>query len=213
MGLVRASLEAIAPYVRGARILSLGYPDLLATPEDLRDVLGATPAPARADTGRPETLETFASIGAAMRIVDVAAVRGVEELVDLNIPQDLGEYDLVLDAGTLEHCFCPGIALLNMAGAVRAGGRIFHAPPVSMLNHGFYNLCPTLFNDFYLQNGWAIELQEGRLAKGRGARFAIAWSARAPMPPAESVLHVCARRPDTRRALRIPRQTKYGGRA
>jgi hypothetical protein len=207
MGLVASSLRAIAPHARGARILSLGYPDLVAAPSQIREALGATPAPATL-TDYPETLETFASIGATMRVIDIVRARGVEEIVDLNLPQALGEYDLVLDAGTLEHCFNPGQALLNAAAAVRQGGHIFHAPPLVMMNHGFYNICPTLLHDFYSQNGWEILLMQGLQDKGRGLPVAISPAARFAPPASECVLHVLARRWSDA-PLRIPRQSKY----
>jgi hypothetical protein len=63
----------------------------------------------------------------------------------------------VIDPGTLEHCFNIGQAMMNAANAVKPGGRIFHISPMTMVNHGFYNLCPTMFHDFYQQNGWEME--------------------------------------------------------
>jgi hypothetical protein len=62
-----------------------------------------------------------------------------------------------------------------------------------MVNHGFFNLCPTLLYDFYGQNGWEIELLVGREAMGRGASFSLDPIGRAPVP-AECVIHCLARR-------------------
>jgi hypothetical protein len=206
MGLLRSCLEVLEPHLRGASILSLGYPDLAVTNADLQALFGVR-APANQITGRPDTAAALRALGATMRAIDVRRSRGVEEIVDLNVPQELGQYDLVLDAGTIEHCFNVGTALMNAAGAVRVGGRIFHTPPLSMVNHGFFNLCPTLLYDFYGQNGWEIELLVGREAMGRGASFSLDPIGRAPVP-AECVIHCLARR-TTEGPLLIPVQAKY----
>ena len=89
--------------------------------------------------------------------------RGNELIVDLNYPNASflleGKYDLVIDNGTLEHCFNAGEALINAARMVKQkGGFIFHINPLSMINHGFYNFCPTLLFDFYDQNDFKILL-------------------------------------------------------
>ena len=46
---------------------------------------------------------------------------------------------------------------MNAANSVKVGGRIFHISPMTMINHGFYNLCPTMHHDFYHQNDWELE--------------------------------------------------------
>ena len=73
----------------------------------------------------------------------------------------------MIDAGTIEHCFNIAQAILNAAQAVAPGGHVFHAPPMTMLNHGFYNLNPTLFHDFYGQNGWTVERLVGGTQEGK----------------------------------------------
>jgi hypothetical protein len=107
MGLLRSCLEVLEPHLRGASILSLGYPDLAVTNADLQALFGVR-APANQITGRPDTAAALRALGATMRAIDVRRSRGVEEIVDLNVPQELGQYDLVLDAGTIEHCFTRG---------------------------------------------------------------------------------------------------------
>jgi hypothetical protein len=104
-------------------------------------------------------------MGATLDCVDIQAHRDVERVVDLNQPTNLGQYDLVLDPGTTEHCFNIGQAILNAANAVKPGGRIYHAPPMTLHNHGFWNVCPTAMWDFYSQNRWAIERMEARKGK------------------------------------------------
>ena len=73
------------------------------------------------------------------------------------MPEELvGRYRLVLDLGTLEHCFNIGQGMMNAAQAVVPGGYVVHTNPMSMFNHGFYNLNPTFYYDFYTQNGFEI---------------------------------------------------------
>jgi hypothetical protein len=164
MALPVHALERLAPYMREAKILSLGYPDLLARAKDIKRLFGYEPTKFNEaakewhglQEAAPDTLELMEAIGSQMTVVDFTDDRGCEVIADLNEPHVLGKFDLVLDPGTLEHCFNIGQAFLNAANAVKVGGRIFHTSPMSMLNHGFYNLCPTLFHDFYKQNGWEL---------------------------------------------------------
>jgi hypothetical protein len=210
MAITPTGLEAIAG-ILGERVLSLGYPDIVASASEVRNILGIDPTKF-VDTGRwhgvdyplPETVHLFKLAGARLDCVDIRASRGVERIVDLNYPQDLGEYDLVLDCGTVEHCFNIAQAILNAANAVKPGGYIFHTPPLSMVNHGFYNLNPTLFHDFYGQNGWEIELL-------RAATRERTWD----IPPVQRVqvaselsLYCLARRRSAG-PLKFPTQTKY----
>ncbi len=210
MALTPHALEIAATYL-GPRVLSLGYPDILATAEDIEQRFGVRPTRFH-DAGRwhgvshplPDTLELFELLGARLDCVDIVASRGVERIVDLNHPHDLGRYDLVLDCGTIEHCFNIGQAILNAAGAVQPGGHIFHTPPLSMVNHGFYNLNPTLFHDFYTQNGWEVVLLR---AADRTRTYAIDPVARVGTPGELSLFCVARRATDA--PLRFPTQTKY----
>jgi hypothetical protein len=210
MALTRHALEIVATYL-GPRVLSLGYPDILASAADIERGFGVRPTRFN-DSGRwhgvahplPETIELFELLGASLECVDIVASRGVERIVDLNQPHDLGQYDLVLDCGTVEHCFNIGQAIVNAASAVKPGGRIFHTPPLSMVNHGFYNLNPTLFHDFYGQNGWEVELLR---AADRERTYDIAATARVGVPSELSLYCVARRASDA--PLRYPTQTKY----
>ena len=186
MSLDAHSLKAIAPYLKG-RVLALGYPDILSPGVDpFREV--------------------------DLTCVDLVSERG-EIVADLNEPQDLGEFDLVIDHGTTEHCFNVGQAIKNAAKAVKVGGHIFHSPPLWMVNHGYYNFCPTSLWDFYDQNGWEIKRFEARrLLKdeshpiSRG--FASSRYAGPKLfPGEESVLCMIAQKKGT--ALNWPTQGKY----
>lgn len=207
MALLRRCLALLRPYLRDARVLSLGYPDLALPAEELESVLGVRVRELHPVTHWPETVHVFEQLGCSLDTVDLAALRGPERIVDLNLPAELGQYDLVLDAGTLEHCFNIGQAFANALAAVRPGGRIFHTPPLSMVNHGFFNLCPTLFFDLYTQNGWEIEHLQALRDLGRGEPLPVEHVKRCKAPP-EAVLHVLARRTSDA-PLTFPRQSKY----
>ncbi len=78
--------------------------------------------------------------------------------LDLNkrIPRELeGQYDLVSDAGTLEHCFDVKEVLFNTVRLLKPGGHVaFFSPMSGMVDHGFYSFSPTLFRDFFKINGF-----------------------------------------------------------
>jgi SAM-dependent methyltransferase len=215
MALPLYALEIIAPYLKGASVLCLGYPDILAKPEEVKQKFGIEPTSFTAHGGahgitRPliETQEWFRRMGATLDCVDIQVHRGVERVVDLNQPADLGQYDLVLDPGTTEHCFNIGQAILNAANAVKPGGRIYHAPPVTLHNHGFYNVCPTAMWDFYSQNGWAIERFEARKGKSfepMDEKRAIGRAEKI----APDVSMICVAKRMTGAKLLFPCQSKY----
>lgn len=152
------------------KCLSAGYPDLLVPLEDLKV---ATQNGEGEIYERPESkdlqayhgfnepiydsAQVFGAIGLELHVIDRERLQGCESIVDLNRPASLGEYDLVIDPGTLEHCFNIAQAAVNLAGAVKVGGYISQAVPMSMFNHGYYNLNPVWFLDFYENNGFKIE--------------------------------------------------------
>lgn len=212
MGIRANGLELLLPHLPARRVLSLGYPDLVMSPAVFEEMTGHKVGPGSADGAAwhgkseiPETLEAFKALGTEeFRAVDIVCTRGVEDIVDLNAAQDLGKWDLVIDPGTTEHCFNVGQALLNAANAVDAGGLIFHTPPMTMLNHGFYNFNPTLFHDFYGQNGWEIL----HLIVSDGTTTGpVPATLRFESAPELSLYCLCRRlNLDT---LRMPTQTKY----
>ena len=132
MGIRVSGLQLLAEMLPARRILSLGYPDILATKEDIIRIFGVEPA-SFVNTGKwhrvnyplPETTALFQQLGCELVCVDVHASRGVERIVDLNAPAELGKYDIVMDMGTIEHCFNIGQALKNAVNAVDIGGGVF----------------------------------------------------------------------------------------
>ena len=73
------------------------------------------------------------------------------------LPADLHQrFDLLIDTGTLEHCFNVGQAFKNTCEAMRQGGLIVHGAPLNRFNHGFWSFNPTLYHDFLGDNGFQI---------------------------------------------------------
>jgi hypothetical protein len=217
MAIPTFALEILAPHMKGARMLSLGYPDILATEEEVERLFGVRltgSIDGELQHGVKhklvETKELCRLVGAKLDCVDVIKWRGFERIADLNEPQDFGEYDLVIDPGTTEHCFNIGQAIMNAARAVRIGGRIYHSPPLFMVNHGFYNICPTALQDFYEQNGWVIERFEVRV---RGSDIPVpitssmAWKRNVKVAPEAGMIFMARRL--TVAAPKWPLQKKY----
>jgi len=159
-----------------------------------------------------DTRSFFEHLGLSPTFIDVKRHRGYEQLVDLNehFPERYNRsYDLVLDSGTLEHCFNVGVAFRNMCDAVRLGGFLITTAPISMVNHGFYNFCPTLYVDGLTDNGFEIVFL-GIASKNQVIRLEpSSWLSRMN-PPTESVLHCLAKRVDSKE-FTWPTQTKYKG--
>lgn len=210
MGIKTSSLGVIVK-LKAKDVLSLSYPDLVMSVDECEQITGIR-GEKRNDSNRwhnkqeelPETLEIFNKLGMNLTCVDIVASRDVETVVDLNYPHDLGKFDLVLDCGTTEHCFNIGQALMNAANAVKEGGYILHTPPLSMTNHGFYCLQPTLFYDFYTQNGWEVQFIAGEL---NNKWFEIPAVNRVKVP-AEASLLVLAKRTNSNQLI-YPMQSKY----
>jgi len=176
---VLAQLKDLLPAV--PKMLSLGYPDILATAEQIDTTCGkdfANSLIRRDDsdeiiawhglTGKldfiADSLNFFSALNIDCHTIDITASRGNERIIDLNepLPQDLlASFDLVFDPGTLEHCFNIGQASINAAACLKVNGFICHFSPLSMFNHGFFNLNPTFFFNFYHQNGFKIVLMKG----------------------------------------------------
>lgn len=178
-GRLNNELQAVAPD-RPKKILSLGYPDLLASRDfvnqtfgnnlgdkidyhpDSQSILKWHSAQNLFD-GVLDIRALFSELGYEMDVVDIVEARGAEIILDLNEPIDdkfYEQYDIIIDAGTIEHCFNIAQATKNIAQCAREGGYIINCNPFSMFNHGFYNLNPTFYHDFYNQNGFEVVFQQ-----------------------------------------------------
>jgi len=140
--------------------LSLGYPDMLVPPlEGVKISEKSIEIEAYHGIKGPfmDSVDYFRSRGCDLVVADYSVLRGPEIIADLNAPAALGgPYDLIVDPGTLEHCFNVFECLRNILVAASEGAIIIHWNPLNMCNHGFYNFSPTFYYDFYEANGGEI---------------------------------------------------------
>lgn len=83
-----------------------------------------------------------------------------------NLTFDLGEplpekifngWDLIIDGGTTEHIFNISTAFKNYINLLKINGSIIHMNPISgSILHGYYQISPKLYFDFYRNNGCEI---------------------------------------------------------
>jgi SAM-dependent methyltransferase len=216
---------------RRLRGLLLAYPDILVPRAALGRMLGEevlAGAGERPDgasiwsyhglAGVPDpmydSVEVLSRLGVDATVIDVAKLRGMERIVDLNapLPEDLrAQFDLVVDTGTCEHCFNVAQAFVNACEALAAGGILVHAAPLTRINHGFWSFNPTIYPDFFEDNGFELQLVTGVTGtlKDGFRPFAVETFRRFQAPP-EAALYVLARRNEVR-PIRWPVQRKYRG--
>lgn len=204
------------------KIASFGYPDIIAPVTSMDFKIDWNELKIREDSevickrhgiqkkGIPDAHSFFGLLGCTLDVFDVTNERGCEIYRDLNLlgqePFKSPSYDIVLDVGTAEHCFQIGQALINMAEMVKAGGWIIHENPANWGNHGFYNLNPTLFADFYDQNGFRVD--ELKLVS-RDGRYVIPHPVHRFRYPNEEVNIFCIAQRIQEQILVYPIQTKY----
>jgi SAM-dependent methyltransferase len=115
---------------------------------------------AHRDGGFADSLLTL--LGAdEVRAYDVSDYEGATDLHDFNAqidPDHHGQFDLVLDSGTLQHIFFATTALENCMKMVRVGGHlIVMSPANNRLGHGFYQFSPEFyFASLAEENGFEI---------------------------------------------------------
>lgn len=79
-------------------------------------------------------------------------------LNDLPVPPGTeGRFGAVYNFGTMEHIFHVPNFLANVFHLLAPGGVVLHSAPSSnLVEHGFYQLSPTLFYDYYTANRFDI---------------------------------------------------------
>ncbi len=93
--------------------------------------------------------------------LDISSYEGAQIIHDLNRPNLAEEHwgiaDCVVDAGTLEHVFQLPIALDTIFKLLRVDGMVVHSTPSNgYLDHGFYQVSPTLYYDYYRANQFRV---------------------------------------------------------
>jgi len=65
--------------------------------------------------------------------------------------------DFVFDGGTMEHIFDPVAFLSNVHLLLKNNGIVIHHSPINgMINHGYYQISPCMYYDYYKENGYEI---------------------------------------------------------
>jgi hypothetical protein len=120
--------------------------------------------PSRREGGLISDVAVYRTLGFdTIHSLDVNDYEGADIAYDLNVtgierilPQ---AYDLVTNLGTLEHVFHLPNALRNIFHAVKVGGHILHGSPANnWLDHGFYQISPTFYYDYYWENSFKVKL-------------------------------------------------------
>ena len=146
--------------VYGAQSMNVRYDGALA----MFDSLGLRPDPdGMVDMPPADTVIDFARLVkllglGELQTLDVSAYQGAEIVADLNAPvppELLGRFGLIVDGGTMEHVFDLRQGMKNTANMLRPGGRVVHMSPANnYVNHGFVQLSPALFHEYYVENGF-----------------------------------------------------------
>lgn len=144
--------------------------------------------------------------------VDVIAHKGFERIADLNVAQEWPHlYTLIFNPGTLEHCFNIGQAWVNAWSALAVNGHSVHALPLSLLNHGFWNINPIALTDWCASNGGTVLSVQYAI---NGTQAFVCREAIKDSPsgrgkfPAETVMYALLRK-DSEVPLRWPVQGVY----
>jgi hypothetical protein len=172
-------LPALGADLSKKRLLTLGVQDCYFKYDQILAFLkkqGHSPAPLTQDQILPTTGVSWASpefreglihqktffslLGFSpenVQSMDASDYERPDYLHDLNvpIPESLGgQFDVVFDGGTIEHVFSLKDAFFNIVRLLNVGGIAVHHAPFDWPDHGFVNINPTLFRDFYLTNGF-----------------------------------------------------------
>lgn len=227
MGIDARLLSLLADRCRGrgnSAVLFAGYPDMLVRPADLRHHFGHTdftldPRQWLANAqGREDVVPVLAepvlrALGyERFDFVDIQQEPGLHRpptlRADLNVEQAWQECaDLVVDHGTIEHCFNVAIAVSNLARCVKRGGQVLLNLPLNVHNHGYYNFSPVFFMDFFgHSNGFEIEYFGGFGATGDFLAFPLADEFHCAV---EEAYVTCVARRTEMKALTFPAQLRY----
>jgi len=180
MGLSRAAIKLIAEAVRDhqlrGRVLVVGKQDVWGTEPDILRWLeesGLSPAKCKVlpslkldlqRLGFIQDISLFQLMGFQEVVtLDNSAYEGAGIVCDLNLPvpdelaAQMGRFDLVIDAGCLEHIFNAPQVLKNFYRLASDRGVVVHvAPSSNHVDHGLYMFSPTFFQDYYSANRWEI---------------------------------------------------------
>jgi SAM-dependent methyltransferase len=184
----------------------------------LQQLEAARPDPAAATWDLAKLFWQVFLSPASITAIDLGGSPAAHKL-DLNQPIDIGQrFDIVHNAGTLEHVFDIAQAFRNIHNLTRPGGfMIHHAPFVGWVDHGFYSLHPTLFWDLAEANGYRVALMlyaeiDPPLLERLDSREAVLALAKAGRIGRNANLAAVLQRPNAEAPFRVPMQGYYAGR-
>jgi hypothetical protein len=160
---------------RGAsfeKTLTIGHQNLYLRPREVRALRReylAKAAPPRADLlanyrfgdYSDRFLQDLLGI-ASLEVLDHSPYEGATIIHDLNQPvaaDRWGQYDVIVDGGSLEHVFNFPVAVSNLMRMLKRGGSLFlHNPANNKCGHGFYQFSPELmYRVFAPENGFELK--------------------------------------------------------
>jgi hypothetical protein len=104
---------------------------------------------------------------ARVESIDIAGNPSIRLDLQGRITSDFdGQFDVVIDAGTLFWCFDIAAVLKNCLTMLKDRGDMIHVCALTgHFGRGYYNIHPKMFRDFYEQNGFEIFATEIRVHK------------------------------------------------
>jgi hypothetical protein len=146
------------------RLLMIGHLALCLHPSELQAIRKVCPPGALADYKWGEYADRFFTecLGVSeVSSLDYSPYEGATIIHDLSqaIPPGLkGQFDIVVEGGTLEHVFNFPMALANLMQMTRVGGSVFALTVANNLcGHGFYQFSPeVIFRVFTPENGFKL---------------------------------------------------------
>ena len=121
----------------------------------------------------------------------------------------------MINHGTAEHIFNIAQVFRTIHEHTRTGGLMLHESPFTgWVDHGFYNLQPTLFFDLAQHNRYAIrrmyvEDNVGGVIRRIAAREELYELAKQKQLPANSLLFTVLAKPEDERPFEVPLQGYY----
>jgi hypothetical protein len=183
---------------------TLGFPDMGSSLEDLLKIFNLK------HINQPTFLSVLQALGFERNhVLDVSAYENADISVNLNFPYDSdNKYDFIVDNGTLEHCFNVGQAFFNIKHMCSVGGVIFHNNPANWVGHGFWNMSPCVYFDFYRANGFEVNVYWRSVESGISTKIEYKPKKTEVLPAKKYIIHAIAKKihemPDI-----IPTQNRF----
>lgn len=159
--------DAVKRGMEFGNTVTIGHLDLVISPAQPGDVLELAGLKNRKVQGLAPENPAFADdfllqLGASkVTPLDASPYEGATLVHDLNtpLPENLrGQFDTVIDGGSLEHIFNAPMALKGFMELLKPGGHlIIHTPANNAFGHGLYQFSPEFFfRSLARENGFEV---------------------------------------------------------